>query len=189
MGFAAGDVSLYAYVEGNPLQRTDHFGLACDQRGCWNTPSEAGAAAADNWRLYYDLACAGGDPYACRAGEVASDTGEGFRGMLSEVTNRKLEISIATHQSTICPIEARVEDLAAKMDAIRRGLMHARVAQLFDATEKSPRQVDRREIAQFHHSVFSDNGAGPDAFGGDLWDLIRVGRPFYDWCEAPACKH
>jgi len=45
---------------------------------------------------YYAKACAGGDRYACRAGEVATNTGDGIRGVLSEVTNRKLALSIAS---------------------------------------------------------------------------------------------
>jgi RHS repeat-associated protein len=184
-----GGYSTYAYVTNNPLKWTDRRGLACDQRGCWTTPDEQQAATVGNWSGYYALACAGGDPYACRAGEVASNTGDGLRGVLSDITNRKLDLSIVMNQPAVCPSDWRAEDLMRKKEAIRRGLMEARVAGLRGASPSNPRQVDRRDISTFHHRVFGNNGAGADAFGGDLWDAMH-GAFFtgYEWCASPACK-
>lgn len=53
------------------LAITDSSGLACGQRGRWVTPTEQAYADAGSYGVYYQAACAGGDPYACRAREVA----------------------------------------------------------------------------------------------------------------------
>lgn len=77
------------------------------------------------------------------------------------------------------------------MDAIRLGLMEARVNQLGAARPSSPLPVSRQDIADFHHDVFEQNGAGADAFGGDKWDrfLGGAGLQIYDWCPSPACRN
>ncbi|WNH46089.1 RHS repeat-associated core domain-containing protein [Xanthomonas hawaiiensis] len=184
-----GGQSTYTYSVASPLKWTDRFGLACDQRGCWNTPEELNASNSGNWSAYYALACAGGDPYACRAGEVAANAGDGIRGILSNITNRKLDASIVENQPAVCPDDWRAEDLLRKKEGIRRGLMAARVAQLVGADSSNPRQVSRSSISDFHHDVFEANGASKEAFGGDLWDSI-YGSFFtgYDWCKGPACR-
>lgn len=184
-----GGINTYAYVTSTPLSSTDALGLACNTHGCWNTPDELASADIGDYAGYYAKACAAGDKYACRAGEVATDTGNGIRGMLSEVTNRKLAFSIFTHQPLGCPTEFRLDDVKRKMMAIRPALMQARIDQLSSATPGNPLQVDRREIAAFHHAVFIKNGAGADAFGGDLWDWSHLQLlTGYNWCEWPACK-
>jgi hypothetical protein len=67
--------------------------------------------------------------------------------------------------------------------------MNARINQLFGATSANPLQVNRQDIAAFHHEVFSQNGAGPHAFRGDLWDASHLQLVTgYNWCEAPTCK-
>ncbi|WP_279363246.1 RHS repeat-associated core domain-containing protein [Xanthomonas sacchari] len=184
-----GGQSTYVYSVASPLKWTDRFGLACDQRGCWNTPEELNASNSGNWSAYYALACAGGDPYACRAGEVAANAGDGIRGILSNITNRKLDASIVKNQPAVCPDDWRAEDLLRKKEGIRRGLMAARVAQLVGADSSNPRQVSRSSISDFHHDVFEANGASKEAFGGDLWDSI-YGSFYtgYDWCKGPACR-
>lgn len=185
----SGGINTYVYVGGNPMKWTDSRGLACDQRGCWNTPEELRASISGDWSAYYGLACAGGDPYACRAGEVASNTGVGLRGHLSRITNNKLELSIRNNLS-YCPVsEGADKEVARKQEAIRQGLMRARISQLQGAGPSNPRQVPRGDISKFHHSVFEANGADASEFGGDLWDTVH-GSFFtgYDWCASPACK-
>lgn len=181
--------STYAYVVNTPLIGTDSLGMACNVRGCWNTPDELASAGIGDYAGYYAKACAGGDPYACRAGEVATDTGNGLRGMLSEVTNRKLALSIAMHQPPYCPPQFLKDDLRRKMQNIRNDLMKARINQLSSGTPDSPIQVNKQDISAFHHAVFEQDGAGADAFGGDLWDATHLQSVTnYNWCEFPACK-
>jgi len=75
------------------------------------------------------------------------------------------------------------------MQAIRISLMDSRVDQLSLATPEHPLQVGRQDIAAFHHADFLKNGAGADAFGGDLWDWTHLQIVTgYNWCEAPACR-
>jgi len=185
-----GGIESYSYVGNRPMRLTDKTGLACDQRGCWNTAEETAMIAADNPLGYYELACKGGDPYACRAYEVATNSGEGLRGLLSYVTNWKLALGMAKRIPTGCPDYAMKETIFQNMQRVRIGLAKARHAQLIGASPDDPRIVDRQTIADFHGEVFSENGATPNDFGGLLWDM---GKDFgahliYDWCENPACR-
>ena len=185
----AGGISSYGYVGGDPIGGSDSLGLACDSRGCWNTPEEVRFAIAGDWKGYYAAACAGGDPYACRGHEVATNTGEGLRGALSFLTNKKLAASILQNQPIGCPMSVRTDMLNSNMESIRKGLVLARVDQLATATIQNPIMVTRQSISNFHQSVFTRNGASANAFGGDLWDIIKpVSTFFYDWCGAPACQ-
>jgi len=184
-----GGLSTYSYVGAAPLSGIDVFGLACNVRGCWNTPQERAIAHMGDYAGYYATACAGGDKYACRAGEVATNTGDGLRGALSSLTNFDLLFSIRSRQPPMCPPESRQSIASRMMQNIRLGLMQARVDQLEGASPSSPKQVDRKDISDFHHAVFEANGADPRIFGGDLWDKSHL-APItgYDWCEFPSCK-
>ena len=184
-----GGASTYSYVNASPLNGFDVVGLACNASGCWNTAQEQALYEIDDYAGYYATACAGGDPYACRAGEVSTDTGDGLRGILSHVTNFDLKASILSRQPPMCPPEFREAVASQMMQNVRVGLMRARFQQLKGATPSSPRQVDRADIANFHHAVFEKNGADPKIFGGDLWDQSHLAPVTgYDWCESPACK-
>ncbi|WP_177229299.1 RHS repeat protein [Dyella sp. OK004] len=189
-----GGLSTYAYVANTPLTGIDPLGLACNVRGCWNTPQEVAFAAAGDYRSYYRAACAGGDPYACRAGEVAANANvPGIRGPLTHITNYKLERSIRSHLPPMpCNLSQAIVDEA--MDGIRQDLAKERVAGLVEASENHPLMVDKGDISRFHHRVFARHGASEDVFGGDTWDKWRgaaISEFFgdrYEWCDAPACK-
>ncbi|WP_345786052.1 RHS repeat-associated core domain-containing protein [Dyella sp.] len=90
-----GGLNTYAYVANRPLNSLDYLGLACNARGCWNTDEETAYANSGDYRDYYATACSNGDPYACRAGEVATDADPpGIRGPLTHITNAKLRASL-----------------------------------------------------------------------------------------------
>jgi len=187
LGFIFGE-SIFSYVNGKTIVRFDNFGLKCNSCGCWNTVAEKAAANSGNWSVYYSLACNGSDPYACRAGDVAANRGEGYLGDLSHITNAKLRIAIfKTADPSLGPwLETYIDGV---MDAIRIGLAQARANQLVGADENRPRKVSRSSVSNFHHVVFERNGVSRGEFGGDLWDAI-YGPTFtsYDWCPEPACS-
>lgn len=183
---ALGGSNPYVYVSSNPVSRFDSSGLACNSDGCWNTQRELSYAIAGDAAGYYQEACNGGDPYACRGYEVATMSGEGFTKALTLGTNARLMASMVANYKG-CPLKMR-ERIKAQMESVRRGLVLARVGQLANSP-LHPRKVTRGSIAAFHRAVFEDNGASPDVFGGETWDKTgKLGRLVYNWCPDPSCS-
>ena len=146
-----GGINTYAYVYGNPVNLTDRMGLACDQRGCWNTSTEMAYANAGNYGVYYQAACSAGDSYACAARVVATGQGNSVSSMAgAKFTNGNLRNSLKRGGSE-CP--------EADMENIRKDLMMARVNQLSGATPSNPMRVSGQSISDFHNAVFSSYGA------------------------------
>jgi RHS repeat-associated protein len=157
---------------------------ACDSRGCWVTNEERELAMSGRYREYYALACRNGDQYACRAGAVAADDGEGwFESVLVTATNARVRGSLLANIGAL----RYVVFSGQVMQQIRIDLARAYVRYLDTITLRgaSPVFPRRSDIRDFHNDVFRSHGVG-DVFGGELADRIPGFRRVYDWC--PVCS-
>lgn len=192
-----GAFTRYIYVANNPMTNTDPDGRACvttgganGKGGCFVTPEERRLADKGDWKGYYETAGnKGGDPYAKRAGEVASETGATpFLSALTTITTLRLERSIEINTPDV-PVKPLIVE--TKLENIREQLAQAHVAALDSAgaSPSNPVQLQRETIAKFHEDVFRENGAG-NVFGGKTWDNLPVPglRKLYDWCPSPSCS-
>ncbi len=192
----------YWYANSNPYTNRDPDGRECSGKGCWVTAEERAAAVSGDWKAYYQLAGSGGDRYAVRAGEVASNSGATpLNGRLSELTNKFLADSIARNMGADPRTMTSTQAIAVafRMEAIRVGLAKAHVQALDQAgaTEKNPVMLDRSVIGEFHERVFERNGADPKAFGGYKTDALEAvinvlgstTRDVYDYCPQPSCSN
>lgn len=186
----SGGLNTYAYVGGNPITRIDPAGLECNDKGCWVSDVERRAASNGDWDMYYQSACAGGDAYACRAYEVASQTGASLGNYAGALfTNVRLAKSLVKNSPELkeCP-----QELEERMNKVRVGLIrgHRDALDRAGASPSNPVRLSGQTIAEFHYEVFRANGASPDIFGGDF--LWSVGRPvvnfFFTWCSLPSCE-
>lgn len=184
-----------AYVNANPVGHVDPDGRACitatkegGKSGCYVTSEEKDLANKGDWKGYYDLAGGkGNDPYARRAGEVASQKGSTpFLDALTTITTVRLVKSIVENTANT---PAKSEIVNVSMENIRVALARAHVDALESrgATPNNPVQLKRDDIVKFHEAVFSDNNAG-NVFGGKTWDSFPGSRALYDWCPAPSCS-
>ncbi|HCP65793.1 MAG TPA: hypothetical protein DIU09_14545, partial [Hyphomonadaceae bacterium] len=171
----AGDDNPYAYARGNPLRYADPLGLKCNSRGCWLTPQEKALAASGDYEAYYSEACAGGDIYACRAREVATN-----KGWQAHFTNWNLKMALGKAHADGSGCEAA-------MVAIRRALAMAHAGLLSEGTEGRPVVLTARQISVFHNVIFKLYGADRKyvpVFGGDF----PMSNDLFQWCTLPSCR-
>lgn len=190
LGLSAG-FNTYNYVNKNPLDGVDPLGLVCNGTGCWESPAEKSLREQGRVVDYYNLACQGGDGYACNAGRIAADDGTstGLAGLLTPMTNVRLKDSILGNLRN--PSNEEILRAANAVPKIKLELMQGYGEYLAGACEKKPIKPSREFITNLHRTVFQRNGADPDIFGGSTvdksyWlDLFIRRWGGYDWC--PNC--
>ncbi len=151
IGLRGGSYSTYSYAGNNPISNKDPLGLMCTPGvGCYTTPAEAAAAQSGNYLGYYQLACAGGDAYACFAEHIAAndnDWGHLATDRLRDALRKKG-----------CDNEDTLND-------IRSDLANA-YANYLPSDPANAIWPNAGDIAQFHWDVFGQYGLPPSTFGG-----------------------
>jgi RHS repeat-associated protein len=177
IGLEGGD-NVYGYVGGNPLTRTDPLGLACNGMGCYTTPLESAAARSGNYDLYYGLACAGGDDYACYARRIAAND-----NISGDMANRWLDRAI----DNLADRNNQCIDRENLKEVIRKGLAR-RYANYLPRDPSRRRWPTKRAVAQIHWDEFGQHGLPPSTFGGTPGgkDWPYVPSWIENWC--PNCK-
>jgi RHS repeat-associated protein len=175
LGIDAGQ-NIYGYVDGDPLNGIDPSGLICISGvGCYTTPAESRAANSGDYKSYYNMACAGGDSYACFAGNVANN-----QGILGHVATAKVLSALAKKEmrTKSCIDEDRV------LEEIRKALARD-YANYLPQSRSSARYPSASGVADFHQDVFESLGLPPTTFGGTPFDPNVLVLPQV-WC--PNCR-
>jgi hypothetical protein len=118
--------------------------------GCYTTPAEAAVAQSGNYLGYYQLACAGGDAYACFAEDIAANDNE-----MGHIATDRLRDAL---RKKGC-------DNEATLNQIRADLANAYAAYL-PSDPADARWPDAGDIAALHWDVFGNYGLPPSTFGG-----------------------
>lgn len=139
--------------------------------GCYTTPAEAAAAQSGNYLGYYQLACAGGDAYACFAEHVAANDNEWGHEATDWLLNK-----LHKKQGS-CNDDQTLND-------IRTDLANAYAAYL-PSDPANARWPDAGDIAALHWDVFSNYGLPPSTFGGT--PLGQWGGLFLPGIWCPNC--
>lgn len=152
-----GGKNTYAYVGSNPVSRFDRFGLMCTAGlGCWTTPAEQQAAASGNYSAYYQLACAGGDAYACFAQHIAADDNNWGHAANFWLLRNLRRAAAAKGQCV---------DEQAVLNQIRQDLANA-YANYLPTSPAEARWPTMDGVAEFHWNEFAQYGLPPSTFGG-----------------------
>lgn len=169
--------AVYAYAGGNPVSNTDPLGLMCTPGvGCYTTPAERAAAQSGNYLGYYQLACAGGDAYACFAeGVAANDTWWGHRA-----TNRLLD---KLHKKAEAAQQCMNDE--GILNQIR-GDLAKDYANYLPQSPNNAIWPNAWDIAQFHWNEFGQFGLPADTFGGTPFG--QNGPLFLPGVWCPNCR-
>lgn len=165
-----------SFVGGNPLNAVDPSGLICISGvGCYTTPAESRAANSGDYKSYYNMACAGGDSYACFAGNVANN-----QGILGHAATAKVISALVKKemQTKSCIDEDRV------LEEIRKALARD-YANYLPQSRSAARYPSASAVADFHQDVFESLGLPPTTFGGTPFDPNVLVLPQV-WC--PNCR-
>jgi RHS repeat-associated protein len=180
VGLRGGTYSTYAYAGEDPVRNFDSKGLMCLMSvGCWTTPAEATLAASGNFDGYYQLACAGGDDYACVAQGIEQNS-----SLLGHFATDRLMAGL----SKMAAAQGECLNVPAVLNQIRADLASA-YANYLPQDEADARWPSVEDIAALHWNVFAQFDLPASTFGGTPYGEsgpVVLGPVWCPNCGSPA---